>query len=329
MSELSRMVSISRSPFSLGKAHQRYLFKQYYHMDIYRAKKTFFLKQNTSYLLGVSNLVMLALTVDVEEGFHGLWPSAHGRVEHCPPQGNFIKPLQAILKLYERHHVNSTFFVLGEIAQVFPEVVEEIYDLGHEVASHGYFHLDLTKISLSTLEETERKSRNILAKIMGEAPIGFRAPFSRINPAIISLLSQMGYVYDSSVVPSLGIPGWWGNHGASLCPHCVSVEGREFFEVPIAVFPYLRLPVVGGWFLRNFGLTYVKTAIKCLLRRGMPVILYVHPFDVDPDVPRFGGVAFHVSRHCGEYTLRAMEHILKTFDCKKLPVRDVLREFVV
>jgi len=270
---------------------------------------------------------MLALTVDVEEGFHSLRPSAH-TMKHHPPRGAFIRPLQSILGLFEKHNVSSTFFVLGEIAQIFPEVVEEIYDFGHEVASHGYFHLDLTKISLSTLEETEGKSRNILAKITGEAPIGFRAPFSRINPAIISLLSKMGYVYDSSVVPSVWIPGWWSDYGASLCPYRVSGGEKEFFEAPIAVFPYLRLPV-GGWFLRNFGVTYVKTAIKWFLRRGIPAIVYVHPFDVDPNVQKLGGVRFHVTRRCGEYTLKALENLLETFDCPKVPIRDMLEKVMV
>jgi hypothetical protein len=270
--------------------------------------------------------MMIALTVDVEEGFHGLWPSAQSAIKrYKPPRGDFIRPLKSILNLFERYHMNSTFFVLGEIAQIFPEVVEEIYDLGHEVASHGYFHVDLTKISLGTLEETERKTRSILARITGEVPIGFRAPFARINPAIVSLLSNIGYVYDSSVVPSVGIPGWWSNYGASLCPHRVSVGEREFFEVPAAVFPYLRLPV-GGWFLRNFGLTYVKTAVKWFLRRGLPVILYVHPFDVDPDVQKLGGVRFHITRNCGEYTLRAMQNLLEVFDCPKMPIRDMLEK---
>jgi len=273
---------------------------------------------------------MITLTVDVEEGFHGLWPSAHNLTEyHKPPQGAFIRPLQSILNLFEREHVSSTFFVLGQIAEVFPEVVEAIYDRGHEVASHGYFHVDLTKISLSKVEEMGRKSRGVLARITGEVPIGFRAPFGRINPEILSLLSRIGYVYDSSVVPSVGIPGWWSNYGASLCPYRVSVMEREFFEVPIAVFPILRLPAGGGWFLRNFGLTYVKTAVRFLLRRGLPVILYIHPFDVDSDVPRLGGFRFHVTRRCGEYTLKAIEHLLKSFDCAKVPIQDVLKEFMV
>jgi hypothetical protein len=273
--------------------------------------------------------MMIALTVDVEEGFHGLWPSAHRnmiRYMHELPQGTFIEPLRNILKLFEREHVRSTFFVLGNIAETFPEVIEEIYEFGHEVASHGYFHVDLTKISLGTLEETERKTRSILARITGEVPMGFRAPFARINSAIVSLLSNIGYVYDSSVVPSLGIPGWWSNYGASLCPYRVSVGKREFFEVPVAVFPYLRLPAGGGWFLRNFGVTYVKAAVKWFLRRGLPVILYVHPFDVDPDVPRLGGFRFHVTRRCGEYTLKAMKSLLETFDCPKVPIRDMLEK---
>jgi hypothetical protein len=269
---------------------------------------------------------MLALTVDVEEGFHGLWPSAHSGIErHKPSKGAFMKPLQSILNLFDRHQVSSTFFVLGEIAESFPEMVEEICGSGHEVASHGYLHMDLTQIPSGKLKEMERKSRDILARITGEAPVGFRAPFAKVNPAIISLLSRMDYVYDSSIIPSLGIPGWWSNYGASLNPYRVGVGKGEFFEVPIAVFPFLRLPV-GGWFLRNFGVTYAKAAIKWFLRREMPVVVYVHPFDVDPDVQRLGGFRFHVTRRCGEYTLRAIEHLLKAFDCPKVSIRDMLDE---
>jgi hypothetical protein len=267
---------------------------------------------------------MIAITVDVEEGFHGLWPGQSAIKHHRPPQGAFIEPLRNIMNLFERYEMNSTFFVLGEIAQIYPEVVEEIYDFGHEVACHGYFHVDLTKIPLGTLEETERKSRSVLAGITGEVPVGFRAPFARINPTIVSLLSKIGYVYDSSVVPSIGIPGWWSNHGALLYPHRVDVK-EEFFEVPIAVFPYLRLPI-GGWFLRNLGLTYVRGAIKWFLRRGMPVVVYVHPFDVDPYVQTFGGVRYYVARHCGEYTLRAIQNLLEVFDCPKMPIREMLEK---
>jgi peptidoglycan/xylan/chitin deacetylase (PgdA/CDA1 family) len=215
--------------------------------------------------------------------------------------------------------------VLGRIAEVFPEVVEEISNSGHEVASHGYVHVDLTRIVLTELEEMERKNCRILAKITGEMPRGFRAPFSRINPAIISLLSEIGYIYDSSVSPTLRIPGWWSYSGAPLFPHRVNVGEGEFFEVPVSVFPYFRLPI-SGWFLRNFGVLYAKMAIKWFLHRGMPVIIYVHPFDVDSNVPRLRGVGFHVTRRCGEYTLRAMRNLIETFDCPKMPIQDMLEK---
>jgi hypothetical protein len=274
---------------------------------------------------------MITLTVDVEEGFHGLWPSSNntmGRYRSESPEGTFIEPLRNILRLFEREHVRSTFFVLGKIAEAFPEVVEEICDFGHEVASHGYFHVDLTKISLTEFEETEKKNRSRLAKITGEVPKGFRAPFFRINSSTISLLSKIGYVYDSSAVPSVRIPGWWGYRNASLGPHRVSVAEGEFFEVPISVFPYLRLPI-GGWFLRNLGVTYVKMAIKWFLRRGMPVIVYVHPFDVDLDAQKLGGASFHATWRCGEYTLKAIKNLLETFDCPKVPIRDILEKVMV
>ena len=127
--------------------------------------------------------MMITLTVDVEEGFHGLWPSVHRnmiRYMHELPEGTFIEPLRSILNLFEREHVRSTFFVLGKLAEAFPEIVEEIYDFGHEVASHGYFHVDLTKISLTELEKMERKNCSRLAKITGEVPKGLGLHFSEL-----------------------------------------------------------------------------------------------------------------------------------------------------
>jgi len=274
---------------------------------------------------------MISLTVDVEEGFHGLWPSTKGtmtRYRHELPKGTFIRPLQNILKLFEKENVQSTFFVLGKIAEAFPEAIEEIYDFGHEVASHGCFHVDLTKVSLTEFQEMEKKNYSMLAKITGEVPKGFRAPFFRINPMIISFLSKIGYVYDSSIIPSIGIPGWWSHHGAPLFPYSVNVGKQRFVEVPISVFPYLHLPL-GGWFFRNFGLSYVKWAIRLLLHKGLPVILYIHPFDVDSDAQKYGGIRFHATRHCGKYTLKAIEHLLKSFDCKKITVLDAVKKFMV
>ena len=280
----------------------------------------------------------LSLTVDVEEWYHDLWPGADKIImeyyHHKLPKGTFIKPLRLILQMLERQRVHSTFFILGESAEACPEIVEEIYDMGHEVASHGLIHRDLTKTSLGKVEESERRNRDLLWKTTGEKPQGFRAPLFKVNSNIISILERVGYEYDSSVVPSINIPGWFGYYNAPLYPYRLSKQNlgtdfqrKGFFEVPIAVYPYLRLPTGGGWFLRNLGLRYVEMGIKLLLRKKLPAILYIHPLDVFPNVPWVPGIPFHVTRRCGEYTLKAVEHILRTFSCKKMSITDILQEF--
>jgi peptidoglycan/xylan/chitin deacetylase (PgdA/CDA1 family) len=225
--------------------------------------------------------------------------------------------------MLERLRVCSTFFVLGECAEVCPEIIEEIYDKGHEIASHGYVHRDFTKMSLHELVKVEIRNRQLLKKITGEQPRGFRAPLFKVDSKVISTIEKVGYEYDSSVVPSINIPGWFGHFNAPLYPHRIGLR-RDFFEVPVAVFPYLRLPAGGGWFVRNFGLRYVETAIRLLLRKKLPAIIYIHPLDVYSRVPRLAGIPFHITRRCGEYTLKAMEHILKKFDCKRMAIKDLL-----
>jgi len=272
----------------------------------------------------------LSLTVDVEEWYHGLWPGSDKIVSeyygHKIPKGTFVEPLQHILEIFEKHNVRSTFFVLGETAEYAPEMIEKIHGLGHEIASHSYLHRDLTKISSTEVEKSEKENRHLLERITGETPKGFRAPLFKINSEVIGLLMKVGYLYDSSVIPSIRIPGWFGYYGAPTNPYVLAGRRNNFFEVPITVFPFLRLPAGGGWFLRNLGETYVKTAVRVLLRREVPVVLYVHPLDVAYHVPRLSGIPFHVTRRCGKFTLDAIDHLLTAFDCKKVPILDILEE---
>jgi len=275
--------------------------------------------------------VALSLTVDVEEWYHDLWPGADKVIlkyyHHKLPTGTFVEPLRRILQVLERHGVRSTFFILGESAEACPEIVEEIHDVGHETASHGLVHRDITKMSINKLEESERRNRDLLWKITGEKPQGFRAPLFKINPDIIGTLTRVGYEYDSSVVPSINIPRWFGYFNAPIRPYRVDGLEKSFFEVPVAVFPHLRFPAGGGWFLRNLGMRYVETAIRLLLQKRLPVILYIHPLDICLNVPKLAGIPFHATRRCGEYTLKAIEHVLQNFDCKKMPVHDILRAY--
>ena len=84
--------------------------------------------------------------------------------------------LGRLARAAENHGVNSTFFLLSEIAKSCPEGVEEVYDFGHEIASHGYSHEDLTCVNKNDFEKMEKTNRGLLAKIIGHSPKGLRSP---------------------------------------------------------------------------------------------------------------------------------------------------------
>jgi len=279
--------------------------------------------------------ILLCLSVDIEEWHHYLWPYRNKATFESSNSAfyelTFLEPLRRILEIFENHGVKSTFFVLGEVAKSYPEVVEKIYDFGHEIASHGYCHKDLTRVNKNDFEKMEKMNRELLAKITGHNPKGFRSPMFNVNTAILNSLEKIGYSYDSSVVPSIKIPGWFGFPNAPMHPYHPSIENgiktceeRDFYEVPIAVFPLLRLPAGGGWFLRNLGTAYIRTAVKLLLSKGYPVILYIHLQDLSSVKPRIDGVPFHEFRNCGKYALKAIENILRNIKVRKMPICDII-----
>ena len=112
--------------------------------------------------------------------------------------------LPRLLDLYEKYNVRSTFFVLGSLAEIRPNIVRMIYERGQEVASHGYLH-DYTKaFDVLSLEEqiSELKlSKEILEQIIGDEVVSFRAPALRVNEYTPLALEEAGYKFDSSVAP--------------------------------------------------------------------------------------------------------------------------------
>jgi len=277
---------------------------------------------------------LICLSVDVEELHHFLWPYVDKRLfkrSNRLHELTFLDPLKHVLEIFEDHGVKSTFFVSGEIAKRSPEAVEKIHDLGHEVASHGYCHKNLAYMNTNNFEKMEKMNRELLAKITGHRPEGFRAPIFMIDAGMLNSLERIGYTYDSSVVPAIKMPGWFGFSNAPLHPYHPSEENvaktcqeRNFFEVPVAVFPFLRLPAGGGWFLRNIGVTYIKTAIKLLLSKKYPVVLYIHLQDLSLAMPRVDGVPFHEFRNCGRYALKAIENILRNIKARKTSISEII-----
>jgi peptidoglycan/xylan/chitin deacetylase (PgdA/CDA1 family) len=259
----------------------------------------------------------LIVTIDVEEWYHSSWFDID-KLTPKPP--SFCREeLTEALKFLKELKVQATFFVLAEVAEKIPDLIEQIAQDDHEVACHGFYHN-----SYGSKGEAEQRwqmltAKSFLERILHQRIYGFRSPnFRNIDPASIRALEKTGYLYDSSVVPCLPIPGWYGTPKAPLFPY--QPNNGSIWEVPVAVCPYLRVPAGGGWFLRNMGATWVRFAANVLRKNG-PITLYLHPWELSNHAC-IKGVPFHVFRRTGTYVKSALKSLINDFGGQTQTVRD-------
>jgi polysaccharide deacetylase family protein (PEP-CTERM system associated) len=226
-------------------------------------------------------------SIDVEDWFHLLdnssapeydrWAGLESRVRHNT---------ETLLAELATRQVRCTFFVLGWIAEQYPELVADIARAGHEIASHGYSH---TLIYTQTPEEFRddlRRANDAIVSACGTRPRGFRAPGFSIkeeNLWAFDVLREEGFSYDSSSFPAIRSHG--GLPGTTPLP---TVLENGLIEFPISTFDLrvARCGYLGGGYLRLLPKRLVLTWAASQARAGIPLILYLHPRDIDPDQPR-------------------------------------------
>jgi polysaccharide deacetylase family protein (PEP-CTERM system associated) len=226
------------------------------------------------------------LTVDVEDWYHIC------DVEHLLPrsvwdecESRILFNLEKILTLFGRFKVKATFFVLGYIAERHPEALRMIQTEGHEIASHGYGHLQVFKQTEEEFLQDLLKSKRLIESLTGEKVIGYRAPQwsickgKRDSYWALGLLTQNGFLYDSSIAPLRFI----GISGAPTTPYLISTSHGQIREYPPLVMPSLlgNLPVGGGWGLRIFPYRSIRRRIEVLNHQGQPALIFLHPSDFD------------------------------------------------
>lgn len=212
------------------------------------------------------------------------------------------------------HDVTSTFFVVSSVAETHPEVIEDLAADGHEIGSHTHTHRLLTELDWTERREELVRSKNTLETTTGTTVTGFRAPAFDFGPDHFDLLGAAGYEYDSSVVASRTIPGWYGGEYTLQKPASATAVKPDaptsLSECPVSVMPGIRLPLTGTW-LRFFGPRYTILGMKLLARQGIRPVLYVHPWEF-VDLPRIEGVPSRVYWHTGAWMRRAVQRILET-----------------
>lgn len=257
----------------------------------------------------------LFFTVDLEEWYHSNWfDPSYIFSKYFPgglPDSDIGLTTARLLDLCEKYGVRITFFVLVSVVKRDPGLLEEIISRGHEVAIHGLEHKSILGLGPEEFKRQIREAKNYVEREIGESVYGYRAPNFQINSEGIEIIEGCGYKYDSSVNPCLKIPGWYGDPKAPIHPYKI---GQSMIEFPASVYPIIRLPGAGGWYLRNLGSSWVKLLLSSLLARQDIAVFYIHPWELSESNPELREIPFHVFRRTGEYAFNAIESIFKKFN---------------
>jgi len=260
------------------------------------------------------------LTIDVEDYFQvaafediinpDAWSSLECRVE---------RNTAAILDILEKHRVRATFFVVGWIAERYPALVREISRHGHEIGCHSYLHRKIYDLTPEEFREDTRRAKNILEDITGKTVLGYRAPSYSITKKslwALDILEELGFKYDSSIFPI-----YHDNYGIPDAPRFeYKLPNHDIMEYPISTTLMLgrKIPVAGGGYFRLFPYWFTKYALaKINMREQKPFVFYLHPWEIDPDQPRFNHAGqLSKFRHYNNLhkTRQRLERLLNDFD---------------
>ena len=232
--------------------------------------------------------VVNVLTVDVEEYYHGVeFTTALGAEHLTRLPSRVVTQTERLLDLLDAHGARATFFTLGVVAQRFPRLARTIVARGHELASHGWDHTPVYRLDAEDFRKDVRQARHALEAASGRAVRGYRAPNYSIRhdtPWAFAVLAEEGHTYDSSVHPIDH-----DRYRFPAAPRFVhELPGHSLWEVPVGTARELgtNLPVGGGFF-RLFPTPLLREAIASVNRRErQPLVLYVHPWELDPGQPR-------------------------------------------
>ncbi len=228
-----------------------------------------------------------SLTIDVEEWFHAHnlavdpseWNSLPSRIE---------SQMAGLLAWLDRAGIPATCFVLGWIARRHPRLVNSLHAHGHEIACHGDAHVPIFNQSRAEFAQDIRRAKASLEDMIGAPVHGYRAPSYSISPQTAWALDELqnaGFAYDSSVYPVRAPHRRYGVPGAPLGPHRVRPNLWEFPLPTVRLGPW-RLPAATGAYLRLWPQGVTSLAFRQYRRLGLPVVVNVHPWELDPAQPR-------------------------------------------
>ncbi|MEW6376477.1 MAG: polysaccharide deacetylase family protein [Thermodesulfobacteriota bacterium] len=236
--------------------------------------------------------IINALAIDLEEWYHS---------ELVEERRSFVSQAAEatcpLLDLLDQYQTKASFYIVGEVAEQNPDLIQSIFQRGHEIGCHTFSHTLLWKLDEHLFRDELEHFHSLMERILRKIKItGFRAPcFSLDNRSkwALRVLSDFGYQYDASIFP-VKLNPLYGINGAPTRPYRISFEDvrMEDPESPLLEFPVspltigrLKIPIAGGFYLRIFPLPFLYWGLK-RINQYHPFLLYFHPWEGYEKTPR-------------------------------------------
>ncbi len=199
---------------------------------------------------------------------------------------NLHSNVRTILSLLKRKNIKATFFVLGKLAETEPEIVNEIYSNGHEIACHGYNHKRVSEMTQEEFKRDLELSIKVIQKVCGITPKGYRAANFSINKNnlwSLFVLKEFGFAYDSSIYPIKYYSEFKRNE-INMSPY---VHESGIIEFPLSCIEIIkyRIPFSGGAYFRFIPFNLFCNFIKKINKQGRELIFYIHPWELNNSFP--------------------------------------------
>ncbi|MBA2663418.1 MAG: polysaccharide deacetylase family protein [Bradymonadaceae bacterium] len=208
--------------------------------------------------------------------------------------------VRRLLDFFDAERLPATLFVIGRDLEVdaHSSLLLEAHEAGHELANHSYsHHYDLRTRPLAEQEREIARCEEAILELTGRKPTGFRTPGYNVDASLLAICRSRGYLYDSSIfacppyyLAKGAVMSWLSLRGrpsrsqmtrpqtllAPLAPYFPdekrfwrdSQRGYGLLEMPMAVVPGVRFPIIGTslHLLKELGFD----AVYPLIRRAQP-----------------------------------------------------------
>ena len=231
---------------------------------------------------------MNILGIDFEDWYHPELIQKHIEKKYYEPR--IIQGINKILELLNRNDTKATFFVVGELLEYKPELLDLILDNGHEIGFHTMKH---TRVDTAGFQDEFENEIKIFDKLTNGKSVGFRAPSFSLNKKsswIIDVLEKNQYVYDTSVVPVK--TNLYGIPDAETNPYKITsrnlknnTSDGKILEFPLLITRFLgkKIPAGGGFYLRTLPTRVIENAIKSYEKNQVPGVFYIHSWELTPE----------------------------------------------